>query len=93
MSTFKEIRGQLIKSLSSDPSPVVNGDMWYNSTSQVLKGRLSTAAWSSGGNLSAASNALAGTGTLTAGVVAGGRDNPSDFDTTTENYKDRKSVV
>ena len=38
MSTFKEIRGTLIKSLSSDPSPIANGDIWYNSTSQVLKG-------------------------------------------------------
>ena len=38
MSTFKEIRGQLIKSVSSDPSPISNGDIWYNSTSQTLKG-------------------------------------------------------
>ena len=51
MSTFKEIRGTLIKSLSSDPSPVANGDIWYNSTSQTLKGVQAVAAWSSGGNL------------------------------------------
>ena len=28
MSTFKEIRGQLIKSLSSDPSPAAAGDIF-----------------------------------------------------------------
>ena len=38
MSTFKEIRGQLIKSVSSDPANAGGGDMWYNSTSQTLKG-------------------------------------------------------
>ena len=54
MTTFKEISGQLIKSLSSDPSPAAAGDMWYNSTSQTLKGVINAGAWSSGGNLGTA---------------------------------------
>ena len=47
MSTLKEIRGQNIRSLSSDPSPAVGGDIWYNSTSQTLKGVVTTGAFSS----------------------------------------------
>ena len=54
MTTFKEIRGQLIKSLSSDPSPATAGDMWYNSTSQTLKGVVLSGTWSSGGTLGTA---------------------------------------
>ena len=54
MSTFKEIRGQLIKSLASDPSPVTTGDIWYNSTTKLLKGVQAVGAWSSGGALNTA---------------------------------------
>jgi hypothetical protein len=72
MSTFKEIRGTLIKSLSSDPSPTAAGDMWYNSTSQTLKGQLLVSAWGGGGNVNTARYASAGAGTQTAGLVAGG---------------------
>ena len=54
MSTFKNIRGKAIKSLASDPSPVSNGDIWYNSTSQTLKGVVPVSAWSSGGALNTA---------------------------------------
>ena len=72
MTTFKEIRGTLIKSLSSDPSPVANGEMWYNSTSQTLKGQLLVGAWSSGGNLSTGRYAIGSAGTFTAGLAIGG---------------------
>ena len=72
MTTFKEIRGTLIKSLSSDPSPAATGEMWYNSTSQTLKGVQGVGAWSSGGNYPAPLQSGAGFGTQTAGVVAGG---------------------
>ena len=88
MSTFKEIRGTLIKSLSSDPSPAVNGDIWYNSTSQTLKGVQQVAAWASGGNLSTGRGRLGGAGTQTSGVVFGGYSSPLTPDTTgaTEEY-------
>ena len=72
MSTFKEIRGTLIRSLSSDPSPVAAGDMWYNSTSQTLKGELSVSAWASGGNVNTDRYGSAGSGTQTAGLMAAG---------------------
>jgi hypothetical protein len=60
MTTFKEIRGNLIKSTSTDPANPQDGQIWYNSTSQVLKGQEFLEAWSSGGNL--------GTGRYGAGV-------------------------
>jgi hypothetical protein len=53
MTTFKEISGQLIRTLSSDPANPQEGQIWYNSTIGVLKGyrSLGAAAWASGGNL------------------------------------------
>jgi hypothetical protein len=51
MTTFKEIRGTAIESVSSDPSNPEVGQIWYNNTIGVLKGyQLSAAAWASGGN-------------------------------------------
>ena len=38
MSTFKEIRGTLIKSVSSDPANPEVGEIWYNNTIGSLKG-------------------------------------------------------
>jgi hypothetical protein len=55
MSTFKEIRGTLIKSVSSDPVNPELGEIWYNSTIGSLKGyQTIAAAWASGGNLGTA---------------------------------------
>ena len=77
MSTFKEIRGTLIKSLSSDPSNPGEGEMWYNSTSQTLKGYvLAPASTSSSGAVNTGRTQLGSTGTLTAGIMFGG-DTPS----------------
>ena len=63
MSTFKEIRGTLIKSVSSDPANPEVGEIWYNNTIGSLKGYTFTAAaWASGGNLNTA-RTITGTGT------------------------------
>ena len=52
MTTFKEISGQLIRTLSSDPANPQEGQIWYNNTVGVLKGYAFTAsAWASGGSL------------------------------------------
>ena len=42
MTTYKEIKGTQIEVLSSDPSNPVEGQVWYNSTSNVLKGQAAT---------------------------------------------------
>ena len=76
MTTFKEIRGTLIKSLSSDPSPAATGEMWYNSTSQTLKGVQAVGAWSSGGTYPTNAALISGAGTQTAAIAFGGRVYP-----------------
>ena len=64
MTTFKEISGQLIRTLSSDPANPLEGQIWYNSTIGVLKGYRSLGGvWASGGNLSTARSNSGGAGT------------------------------
>ena len=72
MTTFKEIRGNLIKSTSTDPANPQDGQIWYNSTSQVLKGEEFLEAWSSGGNYPTSVQGMGAAGTQTASVTAGG---------------------
>jgi hypothetical protein len=50
------------------------GQIWYNSTSNTLKGLGSYAAasWATGNNLNSARRGLAGAGTQTAGLAFGG---------------------
>ena len=73
MTTFKEISGQLIKTLSSDPANPQIGEIWYNNTIGVLKGYVNLGgAWASGGNMTTARQGLAGAGTQTEGLAFGG---------------------
>jgi len=78
MSTFKEIRGTLIKSVSSDPANPEIGEIWYNNTIGSLKGyRVVASAFSSGGNRNDGQADGCGAGTLTAGLAFGGGRNPN----------------
>ena len=56
MATYKEIKGTQIEVLASDPSNPVEGQVWFNSTSNVLKGQSATSAgsWATGGNVNTA---------------------------------------
>jgi hypothetical protein len=56
MTTFKEIRGTAVQSVSSDPSNPESGQIWYNNSIGVLKGyqSLGAAAWAAGGNMGTA---------------------------------------
>lgn len=76
MTTFKEIRGNLIKSTSTDPANPQDGQIWYNSTSQVLKGEEFLEAWSSGGTMNDGRGQVSGLGTQTAGLAAGTQSTP-----------------
>ena len=38
MTTYKELKGTNIQAVSSDPTYPVNGQVWYNTTDNVLKG-------------------------------------------------------
>ena len=76
MATFKEIRGQLIRKYTTNPTDPLEGQMWYNSTTGTLKGVVTTSAWSSSSPYLSANSYSAGFGTQAAGVQAGG-DAPS----------------
>jgi hypothetical protein len=64
MTTYKGIKGFSIQNLSADPSNLIEGEMWYNSTSNVWKVEEATAAgaWASGGNLPSARYGARGAG-------------------------------
>ena len=76
MATYKEIRGTNIEVVSSDPSNPVDGQVWYNTTSNVLKGmkKTLTGSWASGGTLNTSPGRfqLGGAGTQTAALAFGG---------------------
>ena len=36
MATYKAIKGFKVKSLSSNPSPAITGQVWYNTTTGTL---------------------------------------------------------
>jgi hypothetical protein len=56
MATYKGIQGFTIQNLSADPSNPIEGQVWYNSTSNVWKVEEATTvgAWATGGNLNTA---------------------------------------
>jgi len=87
MATYKEIRGSQIEAVATDPSNPVDGQVWYNTTSNVLKGAvLFTNTWSTGGNLNTARYFAGGTGAQTSALVFGGAAGPSENLTVTEKY-------
>ena len=73
MATYYGTYGQKVQYLSSDPSDPQVGQVWYNSTSAVLKVRgFSTASWATGGNMTNVQRANAGSGIQTAALTFGG---------------------
>ena len=62
------------RTVATDPSPLVNGDVWYNSTSDTFKCALSSSgAWAAGGALPAGRANAAGCGaSSTAALTCGG---------------------
>tara|TARA_R110001632_G_scaffold88805_5_gene191881 strand:- start:3795 stop:4754 length:960 start_codon:yes stop_codon:yes gene_type:complete len=76
MTTYKETHGINIKVLSSDPPAPFAGQIWYNSTSNTLKGFLiSLGTWATGGALNTGrqSGESAIQGTNTAALMFGGQ--------------------
>ena len=73
MTTYKEIRGTNIEAVASDPSNPVEGQVWYNTTSNVVKGLIiDPGSWSSGGDMNQQRHYLAAGGIQTAAVAFGG---------------------
>ena len=80
MADYINIKGSTIQYLDSDPANPVVGQVWYNSTTQTLKGASAGGAtagtWSSGGNLNTARQQTTGCGIQTAGLCVGGEGAP-----------------
>jgi hypothetical protein len=89
MANYTGIQGQNILITDTDPANPTEGQIWYNSTSNLLKGYANVivaAAWASGGNVNTARSALGASigGTQTAALGFGGL-NPSKS-AATESY-------
>jgi hypothetical protein len=83
MATYKGIQGFTIQNLSADPSNPIEGQVWYNSTSNVWKVEEATTvgAWATGNVMGTARQYLAGCGTQTAGLAFGGNPGSSPYRT------------
>ena len=86
MATYKGIQGFTIQNLSADTSNFEEGQVWYNSTSNVWKvGELTTAgAWATGNNMNTARTYIGSAGTQTAALAFSGT--PTPLATATEEY-------
>ena len=84
MTTYKGIKGFNIQTVSSDPPAPFTGQVWYNSTSATIKysGGAIPATWATGNAMGTGREQIAGFGTQTAAVAAGGIPPVA----TTENY-------
>ena len=72
-----------VKTVSSDPPSLNEGEIFFNSTDSVFKALVNVEAWSSGASILTATTGIANTGTQTASVAYGGNDG-SATDTTLE---------
>ena len=88
MTTYKELKGTNIEVNSSDPSNPLEGQVWFNSTSNVLKGQRPTLAgsWSTGGNINTARYVPGGGGSKTASIMFGGQPGGGTSANNTELY-------
>jgi hypothetical protein len=88
MAEYINIRGQNIEVVASDPANPTLGQIWYNSTSNTLKGQgFAAASWATGGTMGTARYLLAGAGTQTAALGFGGYTwPPATYRSETEEY-------
>ena len=88
MAAYKDIIGQKITKVSSDPSNPIEGQMWYNSTTGTLRARLTVAAaWSAGGNLPIGFGRGASCGTRTAALASHGSYGPGPQPNDNKSYE------
>ena len=86
MSTYKNLIGKDVNFLTTDPDNAqAEGQIWYNSTSNVFKDLITLNAWSNGGSLSTEHRDTSAAGTQTAGLCFSGSP-PSGGITATEEY-------
>ena len=71
MATYKEIHGVKVQYRDSDAT-AVEGDVWYNRSTGLLKMYSGIGAWASGGTMVSTRNASGAAGTQTATIAMGG---------------------
>ena len=78
MATYYDIFGQKVQYLSSDPSNVVEGQVWYNETDNVAKYEIPNVltSWRTGGSLNTARGLFAGSSTSQTAAIAFGGSPP-----------------
>ena len=89
MAEYKAIRGHTIRTIDGDASPLIAGDIWYNSSAKKIKGvKLAAGSWATGGELNTARYSLGGAqnSTQTAGLVFGGQTSSTNRQATCEEY-------
>ena len=80
MSTYEEIHGKRVEVFDSDPTldSTYEGQVWFNSSTGVLKTVVATQAWSSSAPLTTARSDLGGFGVRDASVIYGGSTNATE---------------
>jgi hypothetical protein len=87
MTTYKGIRGQTIRTVAGDASPLIAGDIWYSNTTRKIRGAKLVAAWATGGTMNAGRWGGAAAGIQTAAVtMCGDPGPPGDYGTQCETY-------
>ena len=75
MTQYTGIQGSNILIVSSDPANPVEGQIWYNTTSNLLKGyKLMPPTWTSSGSMPQVNTYGGGTGIQTAALAFGGNN-------------------
>ena len=87
MATYIDIHGNNIPMRSSDPSNPIVGEMWYNTTTNVLKGQIfnTSGSFATSGNLNVGRYALGNFGTPAAGNAINGNTHPVGAPNTASN--------
>ena len=87
MATYKDLIGQKITKVTSNPGEPKTGQMWYNSTSGTLRGLGIISAWSSSSPMTFGREwGGSGIGTQASNLVAGGYIYPPGRTAQTEEY-------
>jgi len=73
MTTYKEVKGTNIEAVASDPSNPLEGQIWFNTATYLVKAFfVNPGSWATGGDLGTARYGVGGSGTQTAAVAFGG---------------------
>ena len=84
MAAYKDLVGQKITVVTSNPPEPKTGQMWYNSTDGVLRALSPTSAWRSSAPLIVARDGAGSAGTQAAAMTFGGSINPGNTNSTDE---------